>query len=936
MSTPTVAMAGAAAAQANGTVTSFTLLDSSSAVAAGLRTLPGLTKLKAVHLSDAGPVALDFANDLVAGALLARLPVGRVTVSGVTAGGAAAISANPRVGSFTVADTAAQVARNLTGLNGRAKLASIRVTDGAALTLSAAQYEASATARAALADGTAIVVTNATMAGIARLAADGMVTSFTVCDTAAHIAAGLSRLDAGKLASLRVSDAPAVTLDAAGLARNAAVLAALGPRLAVQVTGLTVAALPSAMAMAAVKGVTVADTAGAIAAGLTALNQAASRSLLKGVTVSDGSAVRITSAQYAAVASLRRVLAPATLSVGDAKAAAAKQLGADAAVASFTVRDTAANVAANFTTMAQATNLTRIELSTPGVLNLSGQALAAGAAALARLGAGATIAAYDVGMTLAPAALADSRTISVQVRDTWADVKANLAALHNDPRLSRIVLTDGGPLTVDAATYAANRVAMARLAIGPDLTVTGVAVADVVSTLRDGHVAAVTIADTAGNLAANIDYLTTEALAGRIQGATIAGTGQAVALGPDPAPSNIGLDGAPSTAASVNPPLFNLIWDASVAAAPDGFAQAVQYAAGYLDGLIANRITVNVRIGYGESKDIPLRSGLLGNTYVDTAVTVGFDQFRDAYARHADTQVAAGALSHLTTPAGGQPVYVATGQARALGLLPAVVGGIDASVGFAAESSGVRFTYDPAQRMVAGKYDFISVAEHELSHALGRISTGGAGSYSGLDLFRYAAPGVRGDAGSGLYFSIDGGTTPQNEFSAKGNGDWTPGTADPLAAALNAGHEYGLSDVDLTVLEAMGFDMAAGARTGTAGVVSPSAGLSAPSMAFLGSLPVTDMDDGLHGVAFAMTPSAGVRELTDFRYGRDELLLDTRSMPGTLVAFDSLIDGQRGIVVTSSSDQSFGVLLTGLTDGQTAGDLMANHLATAPGNAQIG
>src|SRR5436309_2999212 len=59
------------------------------------------------------------------------------------------------------------------------------------------------------------------------------------------------------------------------------------------------------------------------------------------------------------------------------------------------------------------------------------------------------------------------------------------------------------------------------------------------------------------------------------------------------------------------------------------------------------------------------------------------------------------------------------------------------------------YTYDPANRAVAGKIDFIGVAMHEFSEIMGRISLmgerlTGSPDYMLMDLFHYTGPGVRG------------------------------------------------------------------------------------------------------------------------------------------------------------------------------------------------
>src|SRR5207237_4488824 len=84
---------------------------------------------------------------------------------------------------------------------------------------------------------------------------------------------------------------------------------------------------------------------------------------------------------------------------------------------------------------------------------------------------------------------------------------------------------------------------------------------------------------------------------------------------------------------------------------------------------------------------------------------------------------------------------------------------------------GFSYTYDPANRAVPGKADFIGVAMHEFSEIMGRIplmgqSLFGQSDYMLFDLFHYTGAGARGlNSGPGRFFSIDNGTTLLKAFN---------------------------------------------------------------------------------------------------------------------------------------------------------------------------
>ena len=113
---------------------------------------------------------------------------------------------------------------------------------------------------------------------------------------------------------------------------------------------------------------------------------------------------------------------------------------------------------------------------------------------------------------------------------------------------------------------------------------------------------------------------------------------------------------------------------------------------------------------------------------------------------------------------------MARAEAKALGLLAGDGSGIDGYVGF---NSTAAFTFDPNNRATAGKFDFIGIAEHEISEAMGRFGLGqngvSSGRYGPIDLFRYFSHGVLDLVpANGAYFSIDGGTTVINTFNGHG------------------------------------------------------------------------------------------------------------------------------------------------------------------------
>jgi hypothetical protein len=237
-------------------------------------------------------------------------------------------------------------------------------------------------------------------------------------------------------------------------------------------------------------------------------------------------------------------------------------------------------------------------------------------------------------------------------------------------------------------------------------------------------------------------------------------------------------------------------YDSSVNSAPAGFKAAVAAAVQFLDTTFSNPVSITIDVGYGEVGGQSLGPGALGES--STFLTsVSYAQLENA--------LPAGTLP-LSDPTNGGSYEISRAEAKALGILGAG-SGIDGFVGF---SSSQPFTYDPLNRAVAGKYDFIGVFEHEITEVMGRISMLGSGSYSLMDLFRYSAPGQLSlSAAQPGYFSIDGGQTNLDNFNASSGGDlgdWAASAGnDAFLAFSKSGVMNAFSAADVTLMKTLGY-----------------------------------------------------------------------------------------------------------------------------------
>ena len=268
---------------------------------------------------------------------------------------------------------------------------------------------------------------------------------------------------------------------------------------------------------------------------------------------------------------------------------------------------------------------------------------------------------------------------------------------------------------------------------------------------------------------------------------------------------------------------FNLVWDSSVRTAANWSAieSAVVSAAQIYTGAFSNHLTLTIQVGLGVIAGSKMSSGALGESE-STGYLTSYANVSRALASHdaglvQSGQVAAGAFTPGGAIGSGN-FFVASAEAKALGLVKATTSGVDGYIGL-----GVSSIYYPASggHIGSNQYDAVGVAAHELSEVMGRTGMLGAALggktnvYTPLDLFRFSAPGKPDTTPGTGYFSTNLGRTSVMAYNNPSNGgdasDWAGGwgsAADAYNAFGRPGATNVLSSADLLEDAVLGYQLA--------------------------------------------------------------------------------------------------------------------------------
>ena len=516
------------ALMANSKVASLSVKDTAANIALNLADLAAnVAKIDSIiQKGTAAPLTMTDTQYTSAGVTAALAKVQgnySLSITGVDVGAARTkADGNARIVGMTLTGTAANVVSNLIDLNALGqKVISITQSDSTTtpLALTRDQWLMQTPVLDKLVGGYKATVSGVTADQAAAIAADGHVSTVQIADTGANIQARLDDLqDLGaQISGIAQSDAGALTITASQLTANAGVLTKFGNgKPSLIVTEVAAANVAGLVGNAKITAMRVEDSAYNIAANLDALQT----NKLKIDTITQTGAATPIAITYAQVNSaadaLAKISGSYSLSVSGVAAGDASTLAGNNKVVAMAVTGDNATLVANLSALhGLGKKVTTITQSNTGTaLALTGDQWVGQASTLNKIVGGFSATLSGVDAAKAQSVAADSRVKSLQVKDTAANLSANIDALQAlGAPLTEIEQSDGAALTLTATQWGSVQGALGKYKTGtaPTVVVSQVAAANALSIANDNRVTLVKVSDNAGNVSANLAALQTVA-----------------------------------------------------------------------------------------------------------------------------------------------------------------------------------------------------------------------------------------------------------------------------------------------------------------------------------------------------------------------------------------------------------------------------------------
>lgn len=117
---------------------------------------------------------------------------------------------------------------------------------------------------------------------------------------------------------------------------------------------------------------------------------------------------------------------------------------------------------------------------------------------------------------------------------------------------------------------------------------------------------------------------------------------------------------------------------------------------------------------------------------------------------------------------------------------------------------------------------------------------------------------------------------------------------------------------------------------------SASAGLTAPTIKFMGTPDTITLGTGASIIDYTLAPSGGIETIFNFQLGLDDLDINLNGAANSVLqAANTTYNGQKAISLYSSADPTHGIVLADVSSGLKAATLLASHVTFSGGVAVV-
>jgi len=493
---------------ANSRVNNIAISDTAANLSSNLDVLQsGYTKISSITQSDSStPLTLTASQYSSDSNALSFLSGSNLKVTAVPTSSLTSLSANSKVTSIALSDTASNLSASLDSIQANLKVTAISVSDNNPLTVSASQVTSDATALGLISNANGLKVNAVTLARLATISSNSAVTAIAVSDSAANISSGFDTLQAnGKVTSIGVSDSNAINLTYTQYLTDTTALSSISGSYTLKISSVPASNVSSVLSNSKVTSVNVGDTAANISNNIDNLQTNISK--ISGFTLTGSNLINISATQYANDSGLLGLIASYSLGVTGVNAVNASAVNSDSHVVSMSVTDSAANVASAVDALQANAKLSSITISDSNLVNVTSAQFTNDSSVLAKITNPSVVKVTGVAASAAAGVANNSSVSSISVSDVAASVSSNLDALQSNSKISSVTVTDTNPLVITAAQYANDSAAIGRISGGYTLKISGVTTSSVASLLANSHLSSVVLSDTAANISTNIAAL---------------------------------------------------------------------------------------------------------------------------------------------------------------------------------------------------------------------------------------------------------------------------------------------------------------------------------------------------------------------------------------------------------------------------------------------